>query len=110
MTSSQLNPEPGTQTERTALAWRRTGAALIGAGLVQIKLWSLSSAWAATVTAGALIAIAAWVSWSSSRRYRSAHTAFWAGLPLADGRLAASMCLIVLMLGANSVVAILMAN
>jgi len=88
--------DPGLQPERTALAWRRTGLALLTGSLVAARilpeLFGPSSALLGVAGAAAAAALLAAV----HRRYRSHHrTLHQHGdrVALADGRLIAAVAL-----------------
>ncbi|MGO4535234.1 DUF202 domain-containing protein [Leifsonia sp. 2MCAF36] len=86
--------DQGLQPERTALAWRRTGLALLGGSLVAARILPETlGAWAAIP---GLIGVAAAASllYAIHRRYRQQHqrlTAEGDRSPIAGGRLVAAM-------------------
>lgn len=78
--------DPGLQNERTALAWTRTGLALVVGVCVMARL-ALERVGAVTVV---LLLVG---------RYGGAHRALTARSPLPDGRLPAAVVAVVLLLG-----------
>lgn len=99
--------DPGLQQERTALAWRRTGLALV-VGVLTVGRLSMEALGAIVVLPAVLALTAAlWVVAASLRRGRFAATSgVEAGFRdvLRDGRLPAAMALVVLVLCAVELV------
>ena len=99
MTSDGASQPRGMAPERTALAWSRTGLALLGAGLIVGRL-ALSSLGLAVVVALAL-ALTGWVLVNSLRRGRWSRPVTNEGLPASvmhDGRLPAAVAVIITLL------------
>lgn len=90
--------DPGLQPERTALAWRRTGLALLAGSLVAARILPESlGAWAVTIGLAGVAGSAALL-YAIHRRYRRHHERLTnAGdrSPIAGGRLIAAMALFV---------------
>ncbi|MCZ9884935.1 DUF202 domain-containing protein [Arthrobacter sp. B2a2-09] len=101
--------DPGLQPERTALAWRRTGLALLVASLASAKvLPSVVGPWSVLIgTGGVLGAIA--LLFRAQRRYRRLHRMLAAGgtpESVANGRLVATIALSVVIVGLVLLIAI----
>jgi putative membrane protein len=88
--------DPGLQPERTALAWRRTGLAMLGGSLVATRILpEVLGAWAAALGLAGVVA-AAGLLYGIHRRYRSHHRRLLAEgdrSPVAGGRLIAATAL-----------------
>jgi uncharacterized membrane protein YidH (DUF202 family) len=90
----------GLQVERTALAWRRLGSALVvavlAAGRLCFERWPAAAV--AVLAVGMPLALA--VRHGSDHRYRRAHAALHRDQPLPDGRLPFAAAATVALLGA----------
>jgi len=71
----------GLQTERTALAWRRTCLSMLTASVIALRLGFLHDAPAAAVVAGASLVVWSVLSLRSRARYRATSDALLAGQP-----------------------------
>ena len=83
--------DPGLQTERTALAWRRTSLTLIVASLAGVRLLPAVWDWFGLVVGGAGVAVSLVLLGLSHRRYRLQHGRLHRRLALPDGTLPALM-------------------
>lgn len=100
-TTGQPDRDPGLQPERTTLAWRRTGLALVAGVLLVGRLGAENLGAVVLVPAVATLALAGWVvvvtlrggrlTWSDPEDPRFART-------LTDGRLPAVVTLLVAVL------------
>ena len=71
----------GLQTERTALAWRRTCLSMLTASAVALRLGLLRDAGPAIVVAGASLLVWSVLALRSRARYRATSDALLAGRP-----------------------------
>ncbi len=71
----------GLQTERTALAWRRTSLSMLTASVVALRLGFLRDADVACVVAALSLAVWSVLSWRSRAGYRATSDALLAGRP-----------------------------
>lgn len=99
--------DPGLQPERTALAWRRTGLALLGGSLVAARILPETlGAWA--VIPGLIgVAAAASLLFAIHRRYRRHHESLIRDgdrSPIAGGRLIAATALFLVAAAVVSIV------
>lgn len=101
--------DPGLQPERTALAWRRTGLAMLTASLVAARILPETlGAWAIIPGIVGVVAAALLV-FGIHRRYRRHHLALTTQgdrSPLAGGRLIGAMALFMFSAGVISVIAV----
>jgi putative membrane protein len=67
--------DPGLQVERTALAWRRTGIAVLVGSLIGLRVLAPQLGWGSVVCGVAGSALAAILLWASARRHRRVHAA-----------------------------------
>lgn len=110
MTGAVPARDPGLQQERTALAWRRTGLALVGGALLVGRLTMETLGASVLVPAAVAAALAAWVVSVTlrGRRYAQAHPdepSF--DRVLADGRVPAVVALVAGSLAVGELVAAL---
>ncbi|MEO6997280.1 MAG: DUF202 domain-containing protein [Terracoccus sp.] len=100
----------GMAPERTALAWSRTGLALLVAGLFVGRLALGSLGLVVVVPVALALALSGWVLVTSLRRGRWSRTVTSEGLPasvLHDGRLPAVVAVIVTLLCAGELASVL---
>ncbi len=83
--------DPGLQTERTALAWRRTSLTLIVASLAGVRLLPAVWDWFGLVVGGAGVLVSLALLALSHRRYRLQHGRLHRHVALPDGTLPALM-------------------
>ncbi len=110
MTDAPAGVPRGMAPERTALAWTRTGLALLGAGLLIGRLALGSLGLAVVVPVALALALSGWVLVTSLRRGRWSRIVTNEGLPasvLHDGRLPAVVAVIVTLLCACELASVL---
>jgi uncharacterized membrane protein YidH (DUF202 family) len=106
-----VNRQPwdtGLQVERTALAWLRTGLALIVVALIAFRFAAqrnLALALGMVVVIAPLGLLAIWLAW---RRYRTSAASFAKGEPLPGGLLPATMTAVTVLTGALGLVYVLL--
>jgi putative membrane protein len=93
--------------ERTALAWTRTGLALLGSALLAIRvvverLGPLTAAFAVVALPLAVVVLV-----GAGRRYRSAHAARSTRARLPDGRLPAGVAILLVILAVTELAFVL---
>jgi uncharacterized membrane protein YidH (DUF202 family) len=99
--------DPGLQNERTALAWMRSGLALLVAALVLARISAeLRTTVGLGLSAGCVI-LAAGVVTAAPRRYERAAVALHERRPLPDGRVNAAMSALAALLGVAATVIVL---
>lgn len=100
MSGTETVWDAGLQPERTALAWQRTGLALVGLGLIIPRVaWTVLDAWS-LLPSGVVLAAAIAVLVAAGRRYRAAHRILTEGAGhLHGGGLALLVALTALALG-----------
>jgi uncharacterized membrane protein YidH (DUF202 family) len=99
-------PRAGLQNERTALAWNRTGLALLGVAAVVVRLRLERPGVLAMITVAVCTLLCLGVLIASIRRYRAAHT-HPAGRSGIDARLPTAVVALIVVLAVIELVAIL---
>jgi uncharacterized membrane protein YidH (DUF202 family) len=92
--------DTGLQVERTALAWLRTGLAIVVVALVAFRFTahhSLPLALGVAAVIAPLGLVAIWLAW---RRYRTSAASLATGKPLPGGVLPATMTAVAVLTGA----------
>jgi putative membrane protein len=92
--------DPGLQNERTALAWTRTGLALLVAVLLASRITVGELGVVTIIFTVFTLPLAVTVIVSAGRRYRISHRALESAAPLPDARLPAAVTVLVLSLAA----------
>jgi len=62
--------DPGLQVERTALAWRRTGLAVLVGSLIGLRVLAPELGWGSVIAGVAGSALGVTLLWASARRHR----------------------------------------
>ncbi len=92
--------DPGLQNERTALAWLRSGVALVGVALVVARLTATHIPLLGLLLAMIAVVLGMAAGCTVSLRYGSISRSLWAGSWLPDGRLPALVVVLVLLTAA----------
>lgn len=99
--------DPGLQSERTALAWRRTSLSILAAVLVSARITLSGGPAAALVVLLLAVPLAAWLMAAADRRYGAATGELAASGALPDGVLPALLAATVVALGAGDLLYLL---
>lgn len=101
VTPAERGPwDHGLQNERTALAWLRSGVALVGVALVVARLTATHIPLLGLVLAVIAVLLGMAAACTVSLRYGSVSRSLWAGSRLPDGRLPALVVVLVLVTAA----------
>jgi uncharacterized membrane protein YidH (DUF202 family) len=113
MSGSEQTPHPepwdhGLQNERTALAWTRTGLALLATGLIMVRVMGSTAPVLATALAVTSVVLAGWTLTAATRRYRRAGRRLASAAPLPDGQLPALITVLTTGIGGAGLVFIIL--
>ena len=99
--------DPGLQNERTALAWMRSGLALLGAALILARISAELQAIPSVALSAVCVVLASQVVIGAAARYRRAAAALKTRQPLPDGRLPAAIAAVTTLMGIAVVAVVL---